>query len=369
MRLMQWEQNFPVLSQLRQIPQNPLYHGEGDVLTHTELVVQALLGLPEYAALNTKQQKILLTAAVLHDIGKARVTRLEEGNWVSPNHTAVGASMARQMLWQAHGLSGSEESRNFREAVCALIRYHSLPGYAVSEENGRRRLLAAASVGTLVPDFTLRLLCILAKADGLGRICADRQELLERIALCEMMAQEEGCLDGPYSFPSEHARFSYLSGRYELPDQPLYDDSWGPVILLSGLPGTGKDTFVAERYPDLPVISLDEIRAELKVDPEDNQMRVVDEANRRAKEWLRKKQPFVWNATNLSPRIRSRIIGLMTDYKASVRIDFLETAWEEGLRRNRSRARQVPEQAICRMLETLVPPIPQEAPQIRWHIV
>ena len=59
----------------------------------------------------------------------------------------------------------------------------------------------------------------------------------------------------------------------------------------------------------------------------------------------------------------------MTDYKASVRIDFLETAWEEGLRRNRSRARQVPEQAICRMLETLVPPIPQEAPQIRWHIV
>jgi predicted kinase len=161
----------------------------------------------------------------------------------------------------------------------------------------------------------------------------------------------------------------YLNDHYDLPEYPLYDDTWGPVILLSGLPGTGKDTFAASHYPDLPMISLDEIRRELGVLPEESQMRVVDTANERAKAYLRRKEPFLWNATNLSPRIRQRIIGMMTDYKASVRIEFLETSWEEGLRRNAQRSRQVPEQAIGRMLQELVPPQPWEAGEVRWHCI
>ena len=364
-----WENDYPILKELARTPQNPVYHGEGDVLTHTKLVVEALLSLDEYRELPSYPQKILLTAAVLHDIGKARVTRLEDGVWISPNHTAVGAAMARQILWQEQGLSGTEEARNFREAVCGLIRYHSLPAWAITEEDGKRRLVGAASLGMLVPDYSIRLLCILAKADALGRVCGDRQEMLERVELCRELAEEAGCLDGPYPFPTDHTRLAWLSGRYPLADQPLYDDTWGPVILMSGLPGTGKDTFIAAHYPELPMISLDEIRRELGISPEESQTRVVDEANRRAKELLRKKQPFVWNATNLSPRIRSRIINMIGDYNGAVRIEFLETTWQEGLRRNAARSRQVPEAAICRMMADLTPPEPKEAHQVRWHCV
>ena len=364
-----WELDVSLMHRLAQTPQNPRYHGEGDVLTHTRMVEACLTELEEYRALPGAQQELLWTAAVLHDIGKARVTRLEEGRWTSPNHTAVGAMMARQLLWQDRGLSGTPEKRNFREGVCALIRYHSLPAHAIDREDGKRRLMKVAALGELIPGFTIRLLCILAKADALGRLCEDREELLERVELCQALAEEAGCLDGPYPFPSEHTRFLYLNGRYPLADQPLYDDTWGPVILMSGLPGTGKDTFIAANYPDLPVVSLDQIRRELGISPEDHQMPVVEEANRRAKELLRRRQPFVWNATNLSPRIRQRIIGLMTDYKAAVRIEFLETSWQEGLRRNRSRREEVPEGAICRMMESLVPPEPGEAHCVRWHCV
>ena len=45
----------------------------------------------------------------------------------------------------------------------------------------------------------------------------------------------------------------------------MYDDTWGEVILMCGLPGTGKDTWIRENCPDLPVVSLDEIRKEMKL--------------------------------------------------------------------------------------------------------
>ena len=364
-----WDKQYPVLRELEQVPQNPTYHGEGSVRTHTALVADALQQLPEYQELDPYRQEILLTAALLHDVGKIPTTRWEDGNWTSPHHSASGAAMVRQMLWQDRGLSGTVRDRSFREAVCTLVRYHGLPLHAALEDSGKTRLLAVASLGELIPEFSIRMLCMLAEADVLGRICADREELLERIGLCRLLAQELGCYALPYRFPTDHTRFSYLNNRYELPDYPLYDDTWGPVILMSGLPGTGKDTFIQNHYPDHPMISLDEIRQELGVSPEDSQMRVVDTANERAKVYLRRKEPFIWNATNLSPRIRQRIIGMMTDYKASVRIEFLETGWEEGLRRNEGRRNPVPQQAICRMLQELTPPGPWEAREVRWHCV
>lgn len=63
----------------------------------------------------------------------------------------------------------------------------------------------------------------------------------------------------------------YLSGRNVVPEQPLYDDSWGEVILMSGLPGTGKDTWIMPNRLHMPVISLDDIRREIKIKPTDGQ--------------------------------------------------------------------------------------------------
>ena len=97
---------------------------------------------------------------------------------------------------------------------------------------------------------------------------------------------------------------------------------------MCGLPGTGKDTWIREHYPGLPVVSLDEIRREMKISPAESQGPVAAEARERARAYLRARQPFVWNATSLTPELRRKNTELFEAYKASVRIVFLETGWK-----------------------------------------
>lgn len=359
----------PLLSQMARTPQNPVHHGEGDVLNHTKLVCQALTELEEFRRLGERERQIVFLAALLHDAGKTVRTRLEDGQWTSPHHAAAGAAIARERLWLDCGWCGQPDRQAARETVCALIRYHSLPPYAAYEEDGARRLLKAAANGELLPDFKIELLCLLSRADVLGRICADQRELLERIELCGALAEEEGCLTGPRAFPSRHSAVSYFSGKLARPDWERYDDTWGEVILMCGLPGTGKDTWIRSHCPELPVVSLDSIRRELGVSPTEPQKRVIDEARARAAGLLRQKQPFVWNATSVTADLRRRQTELFTAYRASVRMIYLETAWQEELRRNRDRAAVVPEEAILRMLGRLVPPERFEARKVEWICV
>ena len=94
---------------------------------------------------------------------------------------------------------------------------------------------------------------------------------------------------------------------------------------MSGLPGVGKDTWIQRNAPDLPMISLDEIRKELKYSPTHNQGKVANLARERAKELLRQHQHFVWNATNITAQMRESLVALFETYHARVRIVYLET--------------------------------------------
>jgi len=352
--------------------QNPAFHAEGDVWTHTKMVCEELVKLDAFCNLTADKRQAVFLAALLHDIGKIPTTRWEDEKWTSPNHTLVGSKMARQFLWQELGLCGTPEKLQFRETVCNLIRYHSFPPHAIDDPDGKRKLLAIAANGQNCPMFTIELLCTLCEADALGRECIDENDrihMAELVQLCREFAKESGCYDAPYPFPSAHTQISYLGGKDIAPEVELYDDTWGEVILMSGLPGTGKDTWIQEHYPDLPMISLDEIRREMIIAPTDNQSKVLEIARERARELLRKKQPFVWNATNLSPMVRAKQINLFTQYHASTRIVYLETDWNERLRRNAGRADAVPEQAICHMMEELVLPEAKEAHRLQWHCV
>ncbi len=351
---------------LADTPQDPVWHGEGSVWNHTELVCQAMETLPEFREGDQTARQVLGMAAALHDIGKIRTTRREDDRWTAPGHGRIGSEMARRLLWLDRGFCGTPEKQQTREAVCGLIRYHSLPVHAIDEPDGRLRLLLFAANGSLAPESTVKNLCALAKADILGRHCPDRDALLEKVELCAELAREAGCYEGPYPFPTDHTAYLYLSGREMAAEYPAYDSTWGAVILLSGLPGVGKDTWIAENYPDLPDVSLDEIRREQGIAPTENQSRVVELAREQAKIYLRNRQRFVWNATNLSPMVRGKQTGLFAGYGASVQTVYLETNWSEQLRRNSSRPDRVPEQVICDMLETLSPPERWEAHRVRW---
>ncbi|MBO4944050.1 MAG: AAA family ATPase [Muribaculaceae bacterium] len=351
--------------ELRATPQPDKWHGEGDVYTHTNMVCDALRSMPDYQKLPETQQDLLLAAAQLHDIGKIPTTRQILGQTEAQHHAPVGSRMARERLWLA-GMCGSAELIARRETICRLIRYHSFPPHAIESDDASRRLLRIASASRLLPDFSLRLLCILAKADMLGRICDDKSQMLDNIALCEELAGEENCLDSCFPFPSRYTERAYLSGRDVWKDQMLYDDTWGTVYLMSGLPGTGKDTWIHKNLPDIPMISLDEIRRQQKISPTKSQGIVANLAKERSKEYLRRHQSFVWNATNITHTMRQQLVSLFESYKAGVHIIYLETGWQTLLERNASREDAVPRSAIEAMLGKLELPEVHEAAQLDW---
>lgn len=359
----------PILRAMAETQQNPDWHGEGDVLTHTKMVCGELIRLERWKRLPMRKRQALFIAALLHDIGKPSCTRIENGCLVSPHHAPTGAQMARTLLWQRFGLCGTADAMCFRETVCALIRYHTAPLHVLEHRTPELRMLQLASEGELIGDFSLEMLSCLAEADNRGRICKDIDKQMESLQLFEIAARDAGCFQSPVAFPSPFSRYAYLSGRNVVPGQALYDDTWGQVLLLSGLPGTGKDTFCHTEYPDLPLISLDDIRRDMRVAPDKPQGAVVQAANEQAKRYLRQKQPFVWNATNLSKVIRGRVTELLMRYGASVQIIYLETTWDEQLRRNQNRPHAVPEAVLQRMLETLVPPSVSEAQRVEWRCV
>ena len=355
--------------EMKNTQQNPAYHGEGDVFTHTQMVCRELAGMPGFYALGRRQQTEMFLAAILHDIGKVKTTRMEDGNWTSPYHGPTGSRMVREFLWCNSDLCGSSEAMVFRETVCALVRHHMLPVHMMDRKDPERKAREVAAIGELATDFSWSLLCMLSEADIRGRIAEDTEKGLAQVELTRMLAEEAGCLNRPYPFADSYTKHAYLSGRNVQPDQTLYDDTWGEVIMLSGLPGTGKDTWAGQQHPDMPMVSLDRIRAEMGIRPADNQGEAVQKAQKQAKEHLRKKQPFIWNATDLTKETRQKLIRLFEGYGARVRIVYLETDRTTRETRNTGRADAVPENVVAGMLGKTVLPTPDEAQTVEWICV
>ncbi len=334
-------QAFDWVRALATCPQDPIHHAEGDVGIHTRMVLEALRSLPAYQALSRDDQRVAYVACLMHDIAKPATTRREDdGRVTAKGHSRAGDLMARRVLWEL----GAPFA--LREQVCSLIRYHQVPFFLIENE-GIQRTLAEISL-----QARCDLLAIVAEADLRGRICQDAPKILDNIALFRELCVEEDCVTEPRRFASDHTRVTYFrsspgSGRH--PDVEVFDDTRSELVMMCGLPGSGKDTFVRESLGSLPVVSLDGLREELEVDPADNQGTIIQAARERAKEHLRRGEPFVWNATNLVKRRREGILTLAADYGARVRIVYVEVPVETLFAQNRAREAVVPEKVIRKM--------------------
>lgn len=338
-------------------PQDPIYHAEGDVSTHLRMVCAALIRLPAWRGLPEDERSVLFMAALIHDVAKPACTRAEpDGRITSRGHSRRGAIMARRILWQM-GMPFA-----LREQVTALVRHHQVPYHLLDRANAQR--LAIEVSQTARCDH----LAILAEADVRGRVCADQARLLDNVALFAEFCHEQDCLTAPRRFPSDHSRFLYFQSTGRHPDVPAHEEFRGAVVLLSGLPGTGKDHWIRSYLPEWPVISLDALRGELDVAPTDTQGQVVNRARDQAREFLRDGQSFVWNATNLSRQLRGQCIRLFADYHARVRIVYLEVPEERLHRQNRQRPAPVPQAVIERLLDRWEMPDQTEAHQVEWIV-
>ncbi|WP_370682077.1 AAA family ATPase [Comamonas sp. GB3 AK4-5] len=345
---------FPLLEQAKTTPQDPIYHAEGDVWTHTQMVVQALLDDAAYAELAPAERETVFLAALLHDVAKCRTTVVgEDGRISQPGHSRKGALDARLLLWEA----GAPVLQ--REAICRLIAVHQVPFFAFGMSRSGQS-----------PEFILRelswqvdlhLLCMLARADILGRICPDVEGVLLNIALLRELALEEDCLRSPRRFASAETALRYFRGAQLHPDYALHEAPGSDVIVMCGLPASGKNTWVAEHHADRPVVSFDDARAELGLRHGQNDGAAAHRAVDKAKALLRSHAPFVWNATHLSRQMRGKTLDLCLAYGARVQLVHLEASKSELLARNRARDTTLSNAALLAMLGRWEVPLPTEA--------
>ena len=348
---------FPVLEQAKTTPQDPVYHGEGDVWTHTQMVVSELLALADFQAASKSEQRILFLAALLHDVAKYRTTVInEDGRIGQPGHSKKGALDARILLWEL-GLPFAE-----REAVCSLVAVHQVPFFAF--ENNHHGHAPQWLCHRLSWQTNVRLLCALAEADMQGRVCADKSRALDNIALLRELAREEGCEQTPKVFANEHTRLRYFQGHEVYPDFALQMPQGSKVTLMCGLPASGKNTWVTQHAGGLPVLSYDDTRQRLGLKYGANEGLVAHTVFEMAKTYLREKQDFVWNATHLSAQMRQKNVAVCLAYDAHVRIAYVEAGKATLLKRNQARDSSLSNAKLLQMLKHWEMPSVLEAHQL-----
>ncbi len=348
---------FDWVRRMQDCPQSPVHHAEGNVWIHTRMVCQAMIQNPEWQAQDETTRALLFIAALMHDVAKPACTRTEDdGRITSRGHSLVGERLAREILWHM------QMPVFLREQITQLIRYHQTPFFLIEREDAERVAFRVSQ------SARCEHLALVAKADARGRQCADLARLLDNIALFSEFCRERDCFARARQFPSDHSRFLYFRKAGRDPNYFAFDDTRSEVVLMSGLPGAGKDTWIQSHLPAWKVISLDDIRREMKIAPTENQGVVIQQARERAKVFLRRGENFVWNATNLSRQIRAQSIDLFANYQARVRIVYLETTEQKLFQQNRERADAVPAQVLQKMFARWEVPDLTEAHQVDWVI-
>lgn len=336
--------------------QDPVHHAEGDVLTHTLMVCETLTSMPRWRELASTERSITFLAALFHDIGKPACTRIGEAGITSSGHALKGARMVRSLLYRGESPAIGVPPTTIRETIASLVRFHGLPLSLLAKEDPRRAVITASMAAR--SDH----LAVVAEADARGRICRDQAQLIERVGLFEEFCQENGCWSKPRQFQSDHARYIYFSDGRSGPDYVPFDDRVVSVILMSGLPGAGKDHHIRRTASNLDMVSLDELRRQLKIDPADDQGKVVAAAKAQAMDLLRAGQPFIWNATNITRLLRQQLVGMMTAYKARVKITYVEADYATLIRRNLGG--RIPRSVIEHLVDRLDPPGLDEAHEL-----
>ncbi len=356
-----WEEifiYFKEIKALEKVAQDPIYHAEGNVLIHTQMVCEELVRMKRFQSLSIGEKKIIFFTVLFHDIGKC-ITTKEEGHISSPKHALKGELLVRELIYKNYPDYFSFKER---ETICKLVRYHGLPLFFLEKPSPEKYIIEASQM------VKLSALALVAEADARGRICQDLNKLLDTIELFCTIAKEQDCFDQAKVFPNDLSRFEYFKKTERAINYRAYEKESYKVILLSGLPATGKDTWIKKNSQDFEVISLDEIREELKVSPTSNQGEVARCAKERAKVYMRQKRSFIWNATNITKEMRARLIDLFIDYNANVEIVYIETPYKDLVNRNQLRAHEVPLNVIEKLIKNMEIPNLLEAHSVRYVI-
>jgi tRNA nucleotidyltransferase (CCA-adding enzyme) len=172
-----WIRHFPEVAALRGTLQEPEWHPEGDVLTHTGHCLDVLVSLEEWLSAGPLRRRLLSFAVLAHDFGKPPTTQRAERRgairWVSPGHEGTGGPLAESFLRRIG--APLELDAPVRALVAHHLAHHHGSGGDYSDTQVRRlaRRLAPATIDDLA---------VVMAADSMGRPPLAATESLALIA-------------------------------------------------------------------------------------------------------------------------------------------------------------------------------------------
>ncbi|MEW6733983.1 MAG: AAA family ATPase [Acidobacteriota bacterium] len=382
------------LQEMADCPQDPVWHAEGDVLTHTQMVMDAALAeIATAPQLSKKIKQSIYLAALLHDVGKPATTHMAtDGHIVSPGHSAIGLPMARTILYR---LGVPFE---ISEEVLMLILRH-MTAYRMV-----RRIPADFNVNginveqkkywQLSTEVDMPALYYLTRADWLGRNGTDIDNVLAQMQTFRARCQhfgiwqqrftgvlDETTLVSLVENRQERERVRHillclsLSGHLQTHTDALnylkthteiLNPTTAHLYVLIGVPGIGKSTWLANNLPNAHIVSSDNKREELfgDVNWQGDNARVFQECLLNVEQSLIEGATVALDATNIKLSHRSTFLDLANRYQAHTTIVYFDLPLEVALERNQKRTRRVPDSVIARYYEKIELPHRSEAQEL-----
>ena len=193
-RMRQLSDWFPELAALIGLKQNPVFHPEGDVWTHTMQVLDAAAELRAGA----KEPLRFMLSALCHDLGKAATTEEIGGVLHAYQHEKAGLPLVRTFLGRM-----TREAK-LTEYVLNMTQLHMKPNMLVDCGSGVKSYMRMYD-SALCPEDLL----LLAKADRLGCIGPER----DCEAVCAEYARTENRLREMLALYDERMSNPGLTGR------------------------------------------------------------------------------------------------------------------------------------------------------------
>jgi tRNA nucleotidyltransferase (CCA-adding enzyme) len=159
-----WLVHFPEVAALRGTPQEPDWHPEGDVFTHTQHCLDALVRLDGWLGAEPAHRRLLTFAVLAHDFGKPATTSRAERRghlrWISPGHEGAGAAPTAGFLARIGA------PRDLLAPAAALVVHHLAHHHGQGGEftDTQIRRLARKLMPAAIDDLALVMI-----ADARGR--------------------------------------------------------------------------------------------------------------------------------------------------------------------------------------------------------
>lgn len=302
-------ETIPEFAILKTCEQNPKWHSEGNAWNHTKLVCQAALDYCNDYMYDTDceyDSKILLTAALFHDIGKGVTTEFKKGNWHAYGHELASEKITRKLLW--------DEDINFRETICALVRWHMEPLRIAESSKYMEKIFK------LKLNIDFELLLKLKRFDVLGSKPLDETQTEYDLYILKTMERIYRQMGFQYSGKISPHNTKFLSKEmFKKPEIRVY--------MMMGISGSGKSTKVDELVADeeegtTVIVSRDIARvalgycsgSEKYLGTTEQENMVTAYCNELIRESAEKGKHIIIDNMNLKKKYRDDVKNLLKDY-------------------------------------------------------